>query len=41
MLGKLGLRVNELLFVGDSRNDIQAAQGRRVPMYGSGLWGGL
>ncbi|KAA8996365.1 phosphoglycolate phosphatase [Affinibrenneria salicis] len=26
VLGKLGLRAGELLFVGDSRNDIQAAQ---------------
>ncbi|WP_426883120.1 HAD-IA family hydrolase, partial [Serratia bockelmannii] len=25
-LGKLGLRAHELLIVGDSRNDIQAAQ---------------
>ncbi|WP_224554627.1 phosphoglycolate phosphatase [Pectobacterium versatile] len=26
VLGKLGLRASELLFIGDSRNDIQAAQ---------------
>ncbi|WP_434461729.1 phosphoglycolate phosphatase [Serratia plymuthica] len=31
VLGKLGLRANELLFVGDSRNDIQAAQGAGCP----------
>ncbi|MBF1994923.1 phosphoglycolate phosphatase [Serratia symbiotica] len=33
-LGKLGLRANELLFVGDSRNDIQAAQGAGCPCVG-------
>ncbi|WP_346826444.1 phosphoglycolate phosphatase [Serratia inhibens] len=31
VLGKLGLRAHELLFVGDSRNDIQAAQGAGCP----------
>lgn len=31
VLGKLGLRTNELLFVGDSRNDIQAAQAAGCP----------
>lgn len=31
VLGKLGVRANELLFVGDSRNDIQAAQGAGCP----------
>ncbi len=34
VLGKLGLRAHELLFVGDSRNDIQAAQGAGCPSVG-------
>ncbi|MEI7377945.1 phosphoglycolate phosphatase [Dickeya chrysanthemi] len=34
VLGKLGLRVNELLFVGDSRNDIQAARAAGCPCVG-------
>lgn len=34
VLGKLGLRANELLFVGDSRNDIQAAQAAGCPSVG-------
>ncbi|WJY14726.1 phosphoglycolate phosphatase [Pectobacteriaceae bacterium CE90] len=34
VLGKLGLRVNELLFVGDSRNDIQASQAASCPCVG-------
>ncbi|CAI1108987.1 phosphoglycolate phosphatase [Serratia entomophila] len=34
VLGKLGLRANELLFIGDSRNDIQAAQGAGCPSLG-------
>jgi len=31
MLGKLGLRASEMVFVGDSRNDIQAAQAAGCP----------
>ncbi|AML56541.1 Phosphoglycolate phosphatase [Serratia rubidaea] len=34
VLGKLGLRAGELLFVGDSRNDIQAAQAAGCPSVG-------
>ncbi|WP_038902250.1 phosphoglycolate phosphatase [Dickeya dadantii] len=34
VLGKLGLRANELLFVGDSRNDIQAARAAGCPCVG-------
>ncbi|GAA3576349.1 MAG: phosphoglycolate phosphatase [Gibbsiella quercinecans] len=34
VLGKLGLRTHELLFVGDSRNDIQAAQAAGCPCVG-------
>lgn len=34
VLGKLGLRAEELLFVGDSRNDIQAAQDAGCPSVG-------
>jgi phosphoglycolate phosphatase len=34
VLGKLGLYVNELLFVGDSRNDIQAAKAAGCPCVG-------
>lgn len=34
VLGKLGLRAHELLFVGDSRNDIQAAQAAGCPCVG-------
>ncbi|MGK4332376.1 phosphoglycolate phosphatase [Lonsdalea quercina] len=34
VLGTLGLRANELLFVGDSRNDIQAAQAAGCPSVG-------
>ncbi|ANI30462.1 phosphoglycolate phosphatase [Yersinia entomophaga] len=34
MLGKLGLRASELLFVGDSRNDIMAAQAAGCPCVG-------
>lgn len=31
VLGQLGLRAGELLFVGDSRNDIQASQAAGCP----------
>ncbi|QLK62862.1 phosphoglycolate phosphatase [Enterobacteriaceae bacterium Kacie_13] len=34
MLGTLGLRASELVFVGDSRNDIQAAQAAGCPCVG-------
>ncbi|NDL64484.1 phosphoglycolate phosphatase [Acerihabitans arboris] len=34
VLGKLGLYVNELLFVGDSRNDIMAAKAAGCPCVG-------
>ncbi|MCG8709669.1 phosphoglycolate phosphatase [Brenneria sp. 4F2] len=34
VLGKLGLRASELLFVGDSRNDIQASQAAGCPCVG-------
>ncbi|MEC5319097.1 phosphoglycolate phosphatase [Brenneria populi subsp. brevivirga] len=34
VLGKLGLRARELLFVGDSRNDIQASQAAGCPCVG-------
>lgn len=34
VLGKLGLRAGELLFVGDSRNDIQASQAAGCPCVG-------
>ncbi|ACS84158.1 phosphoglycolate phosphatase [Musicola paradisiaca] len=34
VMGKLGLRANELLFVGDSRNDIQASQAAGCPCVG-------
>lgn len=34
VLAKLGLRARELLFVGDSRNDIQAAQAAGCPCVG-------
>nr|WP_113867481.1 phosphoglycolate phosphatase [Brenneria salicis]NMN90285.1 phosphoglycolate phosphatase [Brenneria salicis ATCC 15712 = DSM 30166]RBP61209.1 phosphoglycolate phosphatase [Brenneria salicis ATCC 15712 = DSM 30166]RLM30232.1 phosphoglycolate phosphatase [Brenneria salicis ATCC 15712 = DSM 30166] len=34
VLGTLGLRAGELLFVGDSRNDIQASQAARCPCVG-------
>jgi phosphoglycolate phosphatase len=34
ILGKLGLRAHELLFVGDSRNDIEAAQAAGCPSVG-------
>ncbi|AHG19957.1 phosphoglycolate phosphatase [Chania multitudinisentens RB-25] len=34
VFGKLGLRANEVLFVGDSRNDIQAAQAAGCPNVG-------
>ncbi|QTF06844.1 phosphoglycolate phosphatase [Brenneria izadpanahii] len=34
VLGKLGLRADELLFVGDSRNDIQASQAAGCPCVG-------
>ncbi|NPE58593.1 phosphoglycolate phosphatase [Dickeya dadantii] len=34
VLGKLGLHANELLFVGDSRNDIQAARAAGCPCVG-------
>ncbi|MFC3393972.1 phosphoglycolate phosphatase [Brenneria rubrifaciens] len=34
VLGKLGLRAEELLFVGDSRNDIQASQVAGCPCVG-------
>lgn len=33
-LGRLGLRANEVLFVGDSRNDIMAAQAAGCPSVG-------
>lgn len=34
VLGQLGLRASELIFVGDSRNDIQAAQAAGCPTIG-------
>lgn len=34
VFGKLGLRASEVLFVGDSRNDIQAAQAAGCPSVG-------
>lgn len=34
VLGRLGLRANELVFVGDSRNDIQAGQAAGCPTIG-------
>lgn len=34
MLGKLGLRASEMVFVGDSRNDIQCAQAAGCPCVG-------
>ncbi|ENA1777052.1 phosphoglycolate phosphatase [Yersinia ruckeri] len=34
MLGKMGLRASKLLFVGDSRNDIMAAQAAGCPCVG-------
>ncbi|WP_159566998.1 phosphoglycolate phosphatase [Budvicia diplopodorum] len=34
VLGRLGLRANELIFVGDSRNDIQAGQAAGCPTIG-------
>jgi phosphoglycolate phosphatase len=34
MLGKFGLRASEMVFVGDSRNDIQAAQAAGCPSIG-------
>ncbi|MFI8417339.1 phosphoglycolate phosphatase [Serratia sp. NPDC078593] len=34
VLGQLGLRAHQLLFVGDSRNDIQAAQAAGCPSVG-------
>ncbi|AKJ40905.1 phosphoglycolate phosphatase [Pragia fontium] len=34
MLGQLGLRADELVFVGDSRNDIQAGQAAGCPTIG-------
>lgn len=34
VLGQMGLRANELIFVGDSRNDIQAAQAAGCPTIG-------